>query len=400
MTTNKNHRFNRWNIWREKLRTTLIPPLLRLAAPLVYVRRRLKPHKVELCKISGTVAIAEDSLPFTFLCGATMENKNFLRRLAFDGLTNESELGSVPARNIFRQPAWKKDCSLIVVETNQAHFEWLKQGNCFFVPCWVAGDIALPIAEKFMRSNSIKNDLRTLRRLGLEYEIVPGEAAFKDFYHNMHVPYVTEIYGEEAFFDGHADQRNQSEQYDLLLVKQKIQPNRHIAGVLIVYEPAGPRLWSFGVRPGHSPHGITPALYHFAFDYLTTKGFTHVSTGSSRAFLRDGVLKFKRKMSQTIVNASWKGFALKIIAYTPATKTFLQQNPFIFQADGKLCGAVFTEEILTSEMIRKIVHNDFHTGLNKLVFYSFREDALADTGLIPPELASHVEIRSASELLD
>jgi hypothetical protein len=394
----KSHRFSRRNILLQKIRATIFPLVLRLAAPVVFVRRRLWPHKVSFCKISGISTGGQP--PFTILCGVTGQNKSFFMRLAFDNAAHESDLGQVPLREVFRANRdLEKDCSLVVVETNQSHYAWLNTGNWFFIPIWAIGKIELPVAEKFLKSSSVKRDLRAVRQRGYEYEIVPGEEAFKDFYHNMHVPQISKNYGDEGMLDSYAEKRSRWEECDLLLVKKKNQPDRHIAGMLILYDPAEPRLWSLGVRKGHFQNGLMPALYHFSFQHLMAKGFLRVNTGASRAFLRDGVLKFKRKMSQTITDFTWKGLALKIISFTPATKNFLQNNPFIFQAGGAWHGAVFVDSTPSSENLRQIFKSDFHPGLAKLVVYSFAEDASAGPDPIPPELAGQIEIRSAGELL-
>ena len=394
----KGHRFNRRKAWLQKIRATVFPLVLRLAAPLVFVRRRLWPHKVSLCKVSASANDGQP--PFTILCGATGQSKSFLLRLAFDNSFQESDLGRVPLRDVFRANRdLEKDCSIVMVETNQSHYAWLNTGNWFFIPVWATGKINLPVAEKFLKSASVKRDLQAVRQRGYEYEVAPDEEAFKDFYHNMHVPHVSKTYGNEAIFRSYAEKRGQMEECDLLLVKKRSQPGRHIAGILIHYEPAEPRLWSLGVREGHFQNGLMPALYHFSFQHLMCEGFFRVNTGGSRAFLRDGVLKFKRKMSQIITDFSWAGFALKITLFTPAAKNFLQNNPFIFQAGGAWHGAVFVDSVPSPESLRQIFKDDFHPGLAKLVIFSFAEVTKGGSNPIPPELAGQIEIRSAGELL-
>jgi hypothetical protein len=395
----KSYRFSRWNILRDKIRATVFPLILRLAAPLVYLRRHLWPHKISLCRVEG---IGKDGQPLAILCSATGQNKNFLLGLAFDGPAREQELGRFRLRDVFRANCdAKKNCSLAVVETNPSHHAWLNNGSWFFIPVWVRGEISLPVAEIFLSRDTVKSDLRKIQRHGFEYEITHDERRFDDFYHNMHLPYITKVHGDAAVFDSYAKERRLCENYDLLMVGKKSRRDHDIAGMLIIYEPSGPRLWSLGVRqdgPDYVHEGVIAALYHFSFAHLFAKGFSRVNMGSSRAFLNDGVLKFKRKLSQSITDCSWPGFALEILSDAPAAKSFLLNNPFIFQSDGVWRGAVFMDSALSAETIRQIDRDYFHPGLSKLVIYSFRPDEMTGADDLPLELAARVEIRSANEL--
>jgi hypothetical protein len=145
--------------------------------------------------------------------------------------------------------------------------------------------------------------------------------------------------------------------------------------------------------------GMLAALYIFCFEYLHEKGFKHVNMGGSRPFLRDGVLKFKRKFSQTVTNGRWEGFSLKILSLTPVVRTFLMNNPFIFFTRGLLHGAVFTDTPLTVKTVQQFDHDYYHPGLAKLVIYTLHEPETFTTAGLPPELAARIEIRPAGKLL-
>jgi hypothetical protein len=390
------------NQWKGRVRRlAAVPFVRRMATPLVFVRRLVRPPKTPLCKVEGIERNSQ--LPFSILCGASGHNKNFLLDLVFDGSTRESDLGSVRLRDVFRaHHAAKKDCSLVVVETKQSHHAWLNTGSWFFIPEWVQGEIRLPVPAKFLNDNSVKNDLRKIRRHGFEYEVTQDEEHFDDFYHNMHVPYVSKVYGSAVLFDSYAEKRRLCGDFDLLLTKKRGQPGRHLAGELILYEPAGPRLWSLGVRDGDRQlvrEGVLAALYHFSFQHLEARGFTRLHLGSCRAFLHDGVLKYKSRLSQSIIGSSWKGFALKILSDTPATRAFLLNNPFIFESNGALNGAVFVDSALSLETIQRIDKDCFHPGLSRLVIYSFQPGETAKPDNLPPELAGRIVIRPANEVI-
>ena len=105
-------------------------------------------------------------------------------------------------------------------------------------------------------------------------------------------------------------------------------------------------------------------------------------------------------MGQSLTVPSWNSIALKILAFTPATKAFLEHNPFIHESGGKLRAAIFTDTSLSPEGIQKFAKEFYHPGLEKLVVYSFRPDETLRAEALPPDLAQRCEIRSAHELLD
>ena len=148
----------------------------------------------------------------------------------------------------------------------------------------------------------------------------------------------------------------------------------------------------------HVREGVIAALYHFAFDHLAKK-HSWVNLGGNRSFLHDGLLIFKTRLSQTVFESSWKGFALKIAALTPAAKNFLLKTPFIFQADGELNSAVFVDEELSLEKIQRLHKRYLHPGLTRLVIHTFQDEEIFSPATLPPSLAGCITIRRASELV-
>jgi hypothetical protein len=194
--------------------------------------------------------------------------------------------------------------------------------------------------------------------------------------------------------------RSKFENCDLLLITKQ---EKEIAGILIVYEKSGPRLWSLGIQDSNMEYikdGAVGALFYFSINYLHEKGFTKVKFGESRAFLRDGVLQYKKKWSQKIVGTSENGYALKILSHSEAVKGFLQQNPFIFESNGTLYGAVFMDEenpILYKEF-EDIDKKHFSQGLAKLFVYNLEHSGMVDQKNIPKELSERIVLRSAKDI--
>ena len=156
----------------------------------------------------------------------------------------------------------------------------------------------------------------------------------------------------------------------LLIKKEKV----YIAGILLVIRKNSARLWSLGIKDGSIDYikdGAMGALFYFAVRYLQERGYERMNFGSSRAFLKDGVLKYKKKWNQKIIGTSRTGFLMKPISKTAGLEGFLLNNPFVFADKNGLSGAIFveTDEPLSEKESRKI-YKDYHlAGISNLFIY-------------------------------
>ncbi len=361
--------------------------------------------------VSRLAGVEKNSgLPLTILCGLTQQNKSFFLGLAFQGSPKEQRVGKIPLKTLLQsKPEAAAECSLIVVETEKPRPELAQAGGWFFIPGWVNGEIRLPLPDSVLNSHQVRSDLRRVRRQQYEYTITHGVIPHRHYYRTMHRPFIRRSHGDAAFFDPLAEFRPLFTKHDLLLLHKHGVNEPPLAGAMILHECGIPRLYTFGVRDGDQTlvrDGAICALYHFCIEHLKAGNFTRVHTGKVRPFLRDGVLKYKRKWGNIITGGFWsgyaKGFALKILSLTPVTKAFLQKNPFIFEVEGELRAAVFTDAQapLASDEVRKIAYEHFHPGLSKLVIYCFRLVESSSAGNVPPEYSGRIFIRSANELVE
>ena len=317
----------------------------------------------------------------------------------FNGPARMTGLGRVRLRDVFcKAPAPEHQADLVLLDTTEPLHEWRDDGSWFFIPTWVAGEVYLPVGEKW-RNKDIR---RRIRKHGFEYVVTRDEERFKDFYYNMYMPYATKTYGPTARCHSYDEMWVKRKDCDLLLIQKKNQPALFLTACVIIYEPTGPRMWSVGVRDGNREYvreGALAAAYHFSFEHLLKKGFTKVNMGWSRPFLKDGVLQFKKRLSQSVTAGRWQGFSLKVSSLTPAVKSFLVNNPFIFLANGRLHGAVFADTLLTLEKIMELDHDFFHPGMVRLCIYHFELNRSLEAACLPPELAARLELRPATELV-
>ena len=361
---------------------------------------RCWPASISLTEFSGLNAAGQ---PLKVLLGANRWNKNYLRGLLFATAPKETKLGRHSLAKLFRSLLPKKsDASLLFMTVRPVQFQNFAAKGHLFIPTWLRGKIKLPLPDKVLRRETIKADLRKLRQQDFSYEIARGGAAFREFFHQMNRPYVRAVHGDVAFTDWLGHHRRWFVNYEILFIHRRSEPSKRLAGVLIIYEKTGPRLWTLGVREGgfaEVQNGVIAALYNFSFQHLQARGFSSVFTGSSRAFLNDGVLKFKQKLANEIIDIYPAGFALKVLKLDAAARGFLLANPFAIQEVKQLRAVVFTETPLTAEMVLRWLKEYRHSGFAGLLIYTFCEQEKFTTAQLPPELAGKVEIRASTELL-
>jgi hypothetical protein len=376
-----------------------------IVSPFILCFRLLRDLKLKVWIVVGEEHNSGMPLSILYAGNEINENypvKNYLVGIIFGASLHENYLGREWLWNIPKKIAHEgRDCSLMLIKVIKPLRKLLRTKNCHYIPAWVYGEIDIPCSFSVMKNESLKSDLRRIKNNALGFEVTRETQYFNDFYYNMYVPYITKAHGNSAFVAPYEEKRTKFQNCDLLLVKKQ---ETYIAGILIVYSKSGPSLWSLGIRDGNPQFvrdGAVAALYHFSFKYLEDKGFTKVKSGNSRAFLRDGVLQYKRKWSQKIIGTSRDWFVLKVLSYQGAAGSFLQENPFIFEKRGCLHGAVFVDghDALSHKEIKKIYKQHYHPGLATLFIYRLGHRDIAKQDNIPPELSERIVLCSVEDML-
>lgn len=326
----------------------------------------------------------------SILCAASDQDRGFLAGLAYGPIYSERRQGRFWLWNAKRMVEKKgRRYSMMVVKVRKSQRWVLGSRKWFWIPDWVYGSVDLPLERKSMNAEKVKSDMRRIRNNKLEYEVTRDVKRFDDFYYNMYRPHIVKAHGSNAFVKSYELMRKRFEHCELLLVKMQ---DEYIAGCMIAYNDELPRLKSLGVRDGDLKYmrcGATGALYFFSMIYLQGKGFSKYELGGSRAFLHDGVLQYKKKWGQGIIGMTSEIFALKVVGDSAATRSFLSSNPFIFEQDGALNGAVFidSDDKLDLKEFENMQREFFYPGLSKLyVCFLEGEKAAAPSGL-PKELS-------------
>lgn len=341
--------------------------------------------------------------PLTIMCAVnhSIPDMIYMCNLVFGGSFQKVSECRAWLWDISRKiAAVKQDCSLVIVQVRKLYCKLIRSNHWIYIPEWVNGEVDIPNHPEATKSSSLKSDIRRIRKNSLRFEVTHDPKQFDDFYYNMYLPHITKTHANSAVIVTYEHMRRKFNICELLLV---LKNENHIAGILIIYEKTGPCLWSLDIRdsnPEYIKSGAVRALFYFSLLHLKDKGFKHVNFGTSRAFTRDGVLRYKKKWLQKIVGTSANWFALKLLSRSEAVNCFLQQNPFIFDSNGALNCAVFVDGdfTLTLEYIKKIDKQYFYPGLAKLIIYRLGHGDTVGQDNVPPELSNRIVIRSAGDM--
>ena len=340
------------------------------------------------------------TLPISIcMYSTTAPFRNYASKLMLDPSYCSIYLGRTWVWNTHKPLKAASAGSVLFSEIEAPLTKLLRAGCGVSIPAWVHGEVALP-RNKRKKERHNSNYLRTkIHKHSLELEISHDQRRFDDFYDNMYVPYTRHRFGESAQLAPREEAQADFRKGELLLVRRQ---GEYISGQLITYENSCMSLRILGVRDGNWDYvrdGAVAALYEFALGHAEEKGCRKVRFYKSRAFLEDGVLRFKRTMSQRIVEADDCKSLLRIESASPAARAFLENSPFIFERFGQLHGAVFLngETPLTVEVLRNMNKQYFHPGMTQLVVFQFAPATNIGAGGAAPGLSAE---RSSNHLTD
>lgn len=378
------------------LRSFLLP--VRLLYTLVGILR------VDLWIITGEEISSKQELVIIY--AGHEVGKNYLITLAFDSSHRENHIGK---KWLWQIPqiveGTSHDCSLMVTEVSKSFRKLFRKIKCIYVPYWVFGEIDVSSDNhSFLKNNSLKSDLRRIRRNKLHFEVTNSLSQLHNFYYNMYLPYISKAHGNSAVMISYdfvkREFRERGLFADLLLIKKE---KEYVAGVLLGFQNNIAGLLYLGVKDANLDYvkdGAIGALYYFSVCYLEGKGFTRIGFGDSKPFLRDGVLRFKRKWDLTIRNKGIRGLVIKPLSRSDGVKGFFINNPLIYEDETGLIGAIFVpgDRSLSKEDFAKIYKDYYIKGLSKLVIYRFGEVNSKTPSVVPEEFSDRIAMCTAESI--
>ncbi len=362
-------------------------------------RRLLRDYRVRLVVLAGSERHSGESI--VLVTSASGPERVYLAELIFGDNYVERDGRSVWLWGL-RKAALQTGADLLVHFSRKGSVPTgLRRRGVFRIPVWIHGDVDFDTVDR-LRSDSknIKRDFDRIRRNALSYQVTEERAQFDEFYHSMHVPYVRSVHGSAAHVLGYTEFANRFDDSELLWIKQG---STSVAGQMLVYDKGLPRLWMLGMKDGSPDYvklGALTACYIFSMQYLGEKGFKRMRVGSSKAFLKDGVLQYKRKWGVEIAGAKESLFLLDVLKLNSATKAFLANNPFCQLRDGELMAEIFSDEneSLSEAKLFEINKLFYFSGMSHLHIHKFALSEAGGVGI--PEELSHITVFDATMTFD
>ena len=353
---------------------------------LIYFFRRLRMNE---WLIEGTER--HTHAPLTIIYTGHKPGLSFVRDLAFGQTLQQKHLGKVWFFGRFSRQRLPLESALQFVEISETAATKRSVDNGFYIPMWING--LLDIENSLLLSKevgNIKEDLRRIRKNKLEYEVTTDERRIADFHRNMYVPYIKNAFGPSALYHSLSALEKSRGTIELLVIKKDENP---IAGQILVHEDAGVRTREIGVKNGDRQFvklGAMGAIYYFGLLHLQKKGYRSVSLGGSRAWLNDGVIRFKKKWGMRLEKPWPSGLLLIAPQISEGVAAFLENNPFLSITDNQLHGVIFlrSHHDIDASEIRKLCRDYLYEGMSMLDIYPLTADSHA--AAVPGDIADVV----------
>lgn len=323
--------------------------------------------------LDGRERLTKENLSIIFV--GKNRSKNFLKYLAFETPPKETDCGHIWLWNLLNLNSKKyADYPIVMIELRRPVFRILRKSYGFYIPDWLAGEFDFSTTKNQIKKNKgVKNDVRIIRKYGLTYEISKDPQTFHYYYHHMYLPYIKNKYGEAAAMMGYDKLMKNPNRSELLLIKMN---DEYVAAENHLYKGNHVKVWSLGVKDGNLDllrYGVIGALYYFRYKHLHKKGFKRIDAGLTRAFIKDGALRYKKKWGMEVINTKAGGFWLWLRKPSCGVKSFLKNNPFIFEQKGELHRAVFLKDIkeLNEDRLAELNHRHRVPGTSALHLFLF-----------------------------
>lgn len=399
MDSRKVRQNDRWRMLAKRLYGRIPPSLRWLLHPAVFCYRVCDEIRPRFW--IGESQGREDGLSISVLCVARTSNRSFLLDQFFGGQYCERCIGRAWLWHLPKVLARRgKSCCGVVVHVRPGFHRFLGRERWMKIPCRVLGQVDLPLAPYVFSSDSVKDDLRKIRKHALAFEVTRDVGQLEDFYFRMYLPHITKVYGRAAVIYPYHTVKRHLRDGELLFVSKE---GRRIGGMIIHYGRARAELYVLGVLEGDRQwvrQGVIGALYHFCFQYLAQRNLARVDLGASRAFLCNGVLQYKKKMGMKIVGMARGYYYLQVLGGSPTAHTFLRENPLIIERDGSLIGVVFISAgtgLFCERDFLRLARQFFVEGLSRLLVV--RLDDSVPVAAVPPEFGGRIAVCHVSDIV-
>lgn len=236
---------------------------------------------------------------------------------------------------------------LRVCEFTPRVMRFIRSPGSFKTPDWIEQVIPLDgsweeVVARF-RKNTRTTDLRKVRKYNFAHDIVTDQKSIEYFYDNLYLPYLTQRFGDAFDVIDRDWLISVGKKGGLLRI---LDGDRVIAGVVIHYgEDYLDWIWT-GALTGEDTaqeNGAFSTLYYHSIKHAHDKGFSIIKLNNTRAFLNDGLHRYKRKWGAHIARSRSSEWALLLDFnfHSTVTQHWLESTPFITERDGSFHANIF-----------------------------------------------------------
>jgi hypothetical protein len=238
--------------------------------------------------------------PLSMIVAGELPWAEYLPHLLFPGAPEQSSLGQVPLWRLARTLRhWAPSANLVIARVDRISSRWLFGPDFLHIPELVDLVLQVPQDVEMLcagnRRESLRSDIRRVRRNQLTTEISHDDADLADFYNRYHLPFVRKRFGRYAWPHNRALLRGHFQHGGLIWT---LQNGRRLAGCVYSQRRSELSLLAIGTVDGDdgvTELGVQVALFHALIERARWLGCASVNLGASRPLLTDGSLRFKRK---------------------------------------------------------------------------------------------------------
>lgn len=264
----------------------------------------------------------------------------FLAGQIYNELSSETDLGR---QWIWRLPTVGRvhGCSIVLFRTQRGRADLARrllgcaESQAFYLPIYVTLTADVADAAELLRSHSVRDDVRKIRREGFHYSISRKSNDLAKFMAEYHDPWVRVVHGFDALgLDSEGTSRlRQGDEIPEPWVLLKVHlAEEWVAGMLLVASEDAAALMELGVKDAdatYAKRGALHACYWFAFEYLRNLGHAKANLMFARPFLKNGVLQYKLKFRPHLRAKPGDGFLMLPDMANDDAREILLQQPFL-----------------------------------------------------------------------
>lgn len=271
-----------------------------------------------------------------------------------------------------------ENVDLIFCDVKMLYSRMLPREEYMEIPIWIRQQYNVPdtweaVLQSF-RKNTRKTDLRKVRKYKFSFAISTSEKDYKEFYHNMHVPYLQKRFEDLVIIEPEWKFLRQCRKGHLM---QIIREGEVVAAVLLHMADGRLAYVWVGVPEsiqGDMFNGAFSALYYYTILFGYENGCREIDFLGTRPVLNDGLFRYKRKWGTRVqVSPIPRGdMLLKPMHLSIPVKSFFANNFFITKdrEKEKINGKILVDSYLsTKEDIQKLIDNHYTDGIKKLYIF-------------------------------